>query len=158
MVTHVRIGGGPRDGHGGAERYAIGTTVSVARTIRPARIAGGKGLDGPLGRRRRALVALALDRAARFDAGAAMQGAHRERRGLALLPCKMARRHDVEREVENMERLPIPGPAPGAVRARLRPELVHRRIVLRIEPGERIRVALLIGRSQERADQPVAVE
>ena len=79
----------------------------------------------------------------------AVQRRRDERLRLAFLPREPFRVHHVERDVDDVERLPAP--LVGG------PELVHPDVVLLVEARERVWRTLRVRGSEESADQSIAV-
>ena len=94
--------------------------------------------------------AIADERHAFLVAGrrAAMQRRHREGRRFAVLPGETAPTDEVQRDVDDVERPPLP-------------QLVHPEVVVLVEAGEgtpgSFAAGVLAGGAEVRADQPIAV-
>ena len=122
VVAHAGICRRAGNRHRRAERHAARSAVLTARTV------------GALGTIM--LIAAFLVPRVGFAAGAAMQRANSERRRLALLPSETLRRHDVERQVQDMKRPPLI--CRRGVAGPPRPQLMHLDVIVLVETRERI--------------------
>ena len=89
-----------------------------------------------------------------------MERAHGKWFRLAVLPRQLPRRHDVQRNVDDVKRPPGLRRAlrPLSGSGRRRPQVMHGQVVVLVEEGEGIGPAIRIGGPQEGPDEPIAVE
>src|SRR6266498_4304518 len=119
-----------------------------------AHVGAGRRARDRYGRaKRNASIAVPIfpTRAIGLARGSGVERTYREGLCLPLLPGEIFGGDDVEGHVDDMKWLPSAGAICG-------PELVHGAIIRLVEVGERIGISMRIGRAEEGANDPIAIE